>query len=284
MDTEGSRWSDYWTAERGCDGSPAYRRRGHGQPGEPLQPGGAPGSGRRALFDALEEAGRRPREIDFLSTTYFLDDELDTAVANAIFADGAGAMVLACDGPGPRILGTCTLVRPEYLDLMGFTFPQGRQRILLSKDIRHIAAEMMRELIAEILQTHGLVQADVRHWVLHSAGVRVLEQAQLAGPRWSDRDRYHGGTGSLSGRGATQRDARDGPCAAGQPGNGTRAVPPAAPDCTSRSRGHGGGVSGRPLHLCATLPPSTKTERGAVAYSSLTEVSGGGARRTALWG
>jgi hypothetical protein len=105
MDTEGSRWSDYWTAERGYDGSPAYRRRGHGQPGEPLQPGGGPGSGRRALLDALEVVGRRPQEIDFL---------------------------------------------------MGFTFPQGRQRILLSKNIRHIAAEMMGELIAEILQTPSL--------------------------------------------------------------------------------------------------------------------------------
>lgn len=116
--------------------------------------------------------------VEVCSTSYFLDDELDTAVANAIFADGAGAMILACDGPGPRILGTRTLVRPEYLDLMGFTFPQGRQRILLSKDIRHIGAEMMGELIAEMLQAHGIAQADVRHWILHSAGVRVLEQAQ----------------------------------------------------------------------------------------------------------
>lgn len=116
--------------------------------------------------------------VEVCSTSYFLDDALETAVANAIFADGAGAMLLACDGPGPRILGTRTLVRPEYLNLMGFTFPQGRQRILLSKDIRNIGAEMMGELIAEILQSHGLVQTDVRHWVLHSAGVRVLEQAQ----------------------------------------------------------------------------------------------------------
>jgi alkylresorcinol/alkylpyrone synthase len=116
--------------------------------------------------------------IEVCSTSYFLDDELETAVANAIFSDGAGAMILACDGPGPRILGTRTLVRPEYLDLMGFTFPRGRQRILLSKDIRHVGAEMMGELVAEILQTHGFTFSDVRHWVLHSAGVRVLEQAQ----------------------------------------------------------------------------------------------------------
>ncbi len=63
--------------------------------------------------------------VEVCSTSYFLDDELDTAVANAIFADGAGAVILACVGPGPRILGTRILVRPEYLDHMGFTSPRG---------------------------------------------------------------------------------------------------------------------------------------------------------------
>jgi len=29
-----------------------------------------------------------------------------------------------------------------------------------------------------LIQTHDLTQADVRHWVLHSAGNRVLERAE----------------------------------------------------------------------------------------------------------
>ncbi len=41
-----------------------------------------------------------------------------------------------------------------------------------------MAAEMMGEMIADILQTHGLVRAEVRHWLLHSAGLRILEQVQ----------------------------------------------------------------------------------------------------------
>jgi len=61
---------------------------------------------------------------------------------------------------------------------MGFTFPAGRQRILLSKDIRHVATEMMAEWTAVVLKEHGLQRADIRHWVLHSAGQRVLERAQ----------------------------------------------------------------------------------------------------------
>jgi alkylresorcinol/alkylpyrone synthase len=116
--------------------------------------------------------------VEVSSTSYYLDDGLETAVANAIFADGAGAGLLACSGAGPRIVATRTLLRPEYLDLMGFTFPAGRQRILLSKDIRHIATDMIRDWTDTVLEQHGLGHADIRHWVLHSAGQRVLERAQ----------------------------------------------------------------------------------------------------------
>ena len=55
--------------------------------------------------------------VEVSSTGYYLDDDPATAVANAIFADGAGAALLACSGAGPRIMATRTLFRPEYLDL-----------------------------------------------------------------------------------------------------------------------------------------------------------------------
>ncbi len=116
--------------------------------------------------------------IEVSSASYFLDDALETAVANAIFADGAGAAVLDCGDKGPEIVAHRTLVRPEFLDLMGFTYPGGRQRILLSKDVRHVAADMLGELIGGLLSGQGLTRKEVRHWALHSAGHRVLEHAQ----------------------------------------------------------------------------------------------------------
>ena len=112
------------------------------------------------------------------SASYYLDDDLETAVANAIFADGAGALILDCRGAGPEVVAHRTLLRSEYLELMGFTFPGGYQRILLSKDIRHIAADMLSELTDQLLSASGLIKADVRHWILHSAGRRVLERAE----------------------------------------------------------------------------------------------------------
>ncbi len=115
---------------------------------------------------------------EICSATYYLDDTPETAVANAIFADGAAAVLVAGAGDGVALVEKRTLLRPEYLDLMGFIYPGGRPRILLSKEIRHVAAVMLEELSASMLAENGLKRRDIRFWVLHSAGRRVLEKAK----------------------------------------------------------------------------------------------------------
>lgn len=118
--------------------------------------------------------------VEICSSTYYLDDSLETAVANAIFADGAAAAILAFDGGGVEVLGHMSLVRSEYLELMGFTYPSGRPRILLSKEIRGVGGAMMKGLTAAILDRYHLKQEEIRFWVLHSAGRGVLERTQHA--------------------------------------------------------------------------------------------------------
>ena len=124
--------------------------------------------GRRALVVAVE----------ICSAAYVLDGALETAVANAIFADGAAAVLLGPGGAGPALLEHHTLFRSEFLPLMGFTFPGGRPRIRLSKDIRHVGGEMVEALAARILAAHGLEQQAIRFWVLHSAGRKVIDHAR----------------------------------------------------------------------------------------------------------
>lgn len=118
--------------------------------------------------------------VEICSSTYYFDDSLETAVANAIFADGAAAALLTSDGGGVEVMDHMSLVRSEYLDLMGFTYPNGRPRILLSKEIRGVASTMIKGLTGAILDRHHLKQEEIRFWVLHSAGRGVLERAQRA--------------------------------------------------------------------------------------------------------
>jgi len=126
--------------------------------------------------------------VELCSTAYFLDDRLESAVAHAIFADGAGAVALSCagedqltamgrQGPRPTIVGHRTLFRSEHLPVMGFEYPGGRPRVVLSKEVRRIGAGMMHEMAEILMADQGLKRADVRYWVLHSAGRRVLDRA-----------------------------------------------------------------------------------------------------------
>ena len=117
--------------------------------------------------------------VEICSAAYFLDDRLESAVAHAIFADGAGALALATRGGGPAVLEHRTLFRSEHLDAMGFEYPGGRPRVVLSKDVRRIGAAMMGEMAALLMATHGLKREHVRYWVLHSAGRRVLDRARI---------------------------------------------------------------------------------------------------------
>ena len=114
--------------------------------------------------------------VELCSTAYFLDDRLESAVAHAIFADGAGALAMSCEGEGPTIVGHRTLFRPEHLPVMGFEYPGGRPRVVLSKDVRRIGAGMMHEMARILMAEQGLKREDVRYWVLHSAGRRVLDR------------------------------------------------------------------------------------------------------------
>ena len=101
--------------------------------------------------------------VEVCSATYFVDDDAETAVANAIFADGAAA------GEGEA----------HPVQVLGADQgPVADHRVRLSPDVRRIAPAMMEELADRLLKDHGLERSDIRLWVLHSAGRRVIEHAQ----------------------------------------------------------------------------------------------------------
>ena len=78
--------------------------------------------------------------VEICSAAYFHDHRLESAVAHAIFADGAGALALSADGAGPAVVAHRTQFRSEHLPAMGFEYPGGRPRVVLSKDVRRIGA------------------------------------------------------------------------------------------------------------------------------------------------
>jgi predicted naringenin-chalcone synthase len=116
--------------------------------------------------------------VEICSAAYYLDDRLESAVAHAIFADGAGAVALSTGAGLANVVCHRTLFRSEHLPAMGFQYPGGRPRVVLSKDVRRIGAVLMQEMAQTLMDAQGLKRDDIRYWILHSAGRRVIEQAR----------------------------------------------------------------------------------------------------------
>ncbi len=128
--------------------------------------------GRKALMLAVE----------ICSASYFIDNTLETVVGNAICGDGAAAFVLSTEGVDgrryPEIIDFETYLDPEQLDKVGFEQRDGKLRIILAVEIRDLAAPMIERSLKVLLNRNGLTTGDIRFWVAHPGGRKVIDNVQ----------------------------------------------------------------------------------------------------------
>jgi alkylresorcinol/alkylpyrone synthase len=139
--------------------------------------------GSRALVVAAE----------ICSSTYFIDEDPESCVGNAIFADGAAAAVLSSatgdairarraslDGGGggaiPSIEGFRTLRDPRYIDDMGFTRRGGRLRVRLAREIPERILPLVLENLKRLELPSGALLA------VHPGGRKILDDLAAAAP------------------------------------------------------------------------------------------------------
>jgi predicted naringenin-chalcone synthase len=114
--------------------------------------------------------------VEVCSACYYVDEDLETVVGNAICGDGAAAAVVANgNSGGPGIVQFETLLEPSFIHTVGFQFKAGKLRIVLSKDIRDAAGGLAEKVIARMLAANGLTKADICHWIIHSGGRKVID-------------------------------------------------------------------------------------------------------------
>jgi predicted naringenin-chalcone synthase len=116
--------------------------------------------------------------VEICSAAYFIDNSLETIVGNAICGDGAAALLLGNNSeiPGPRIIDFETLIAPEHIDKVGFDYDSGRLKIILKKEIPDLAAPYVNRAIEQILERNRLKKEDIKYWIVHSGGRKVLDQ------------------------------------------------------------------------------------------------------------
>jgi alkylresorcinol/alkylpyrone synthase len=114
------------------------------------------------------------------------DPSVANAVASGIFGDGAAAVVLGGGGrpaaatSGPRVIATRAAFYPDTEWVMGWDFTDSGFQVVLSAEVPRITRENVGRDVDAFLATQGLRRGDVRHWIAHTGGPKVLEAFQAA--------------------------------------------------------------------------------------------------------
>jgi polyketide synthase Type III len=120
--------------------------------------------------------------VEICSACYYIDNTLETVVGNAICADGAAAFVLTGDGRAnvryPEILDFETHLETDQIDAVGFQHRDGKLRVVLGVSIHQVAGPMVEKALDPLLQRHELSRSDIRFWVVHPGGRKVINDVQ----------------------------------------------------------------------------------------------------------
>lgn len=118
--------------------------------------------------------------VELSSVHYYTGPDIDKAIANALFADGAAAVVASGRGEGLRVTATGSGIIPDSAAEMGWAIGDHGFEMVLSKRIPVLVEENLRTWIDGWLGERGLTVRDIGSWAIHPGGPRILQAAQTA--------------------------------------------------------------------------------------------------------
>jgi alkylresorcinol/alkylpyrone synthase len=122
--------------------------------------------------------------VELCSLTLQRDDiSIANQISAALFADGAGAVVIAGDNvasDGPRIIDTRSSFYPDTEKVMGWDISEQGFSIVLSPEVPEVIRKNLGGDTDAFLSAHSLTREDIGCWVLHTGGPKVLRATEEA--------------------------------------------------------------------------------------------------------
>jgi len=121
--------------------------------------------------------------VELCSLHYNYGWDPQKVVANALFADGAGAIVGAASGGSSSAWhvtanGSCMI--PEAAEVMTWTIGDHGFGMTLSKKIPEVIGKKLRPWLDEWLAKSGKKIGDIKSWAIHPGGPKILDAASTS--------------------------------------------------------------------------------------------------------
>jgi alkylresorcinol/alkylpyrone synthase len=102
-------------------------------------------------------------------------------ISSVLFGDGAAAVLVSGkESKGPKILVSETYTFPDSLGAMGFDLRDSGFHILLAKDVPEMIGAKIRCLVDGFLGRCGKTREQIKGWILHPGGARLLGNVEAA--------------------------------------------------------------------------------------------------------
>jgi alkylresorcinol/alkylpyrone synthase len=126
--------------------------------------------------------------VELCSLTLQREDlSVANIIASGLFGDGAAAVLIggaAKPGTqasrGPRVLATRSVFYPDTERAMGWDVVDSGFKVVLSPQVPELIRARIGGDVDAFLAARGLSRRDIRHWVCHSGGPKVLEAVEGA--------------------------------------------------------------------------------------------------------
>lgn len=123
--------------------------------------------------------------VELCSLTLQREDvSIPNIIASGLFGDGAAAVVLEGGerpgATGPRVVVTRSVFYPETERIMGWDVVGGGFKVVLSSKVPKLVQDHVRGDVDAFLAEQGLTRANIKHWVAHTGGPKVLEAFESA--------------------------------------------------------------------------------------------------------
>ena len=104
-------------------------------------------------------------------------------VVSGLFGDGAAALTargqqVAAGSVGPRVIATRSEVYPGTADVLAWRQTSDGFRIVLTADLGDVVAKHLGAGVSDFLGQHELTVGDIRSWVCHPGGPKVIDAVQ----------------------------------------------------------------------------------------------------------
>jgi 3,5-dihydroxyphenylacetyl-CoA synthase len=121
--------------------------------------------------------------VEICSAGYVIDHTMRTAVVNCLFGDGGAALAVVADGAdqGPAILKFRSHIITDAIDAMRYDWSDEHHKFnfFLDPQIPYTIGANVAGIIDGLLCQTGVRRSDIKHWLIHSGGKKVIDAIRV---------------------------------------------------------------------------------------------------------